>query len=385
MYKREIAQLTFLALFIFSASCEKKVDYKKNFEKLQAQNKKEVANLKAKHKARLTHYEQKLSLLAAKIDELRERLSVTETRMETGLSHEVPKTEGRKGVKGKIVQPVKQPEAPIDTEGLTQYTPEGMDDALKWLMENYETSIEEDQREQYRKDFGDYIARLREQSVKLPVLKRKEKLLQNLQEKIDNATDDEEIELLENRMEKVKNAKEGELEGVLDYYQKLDNIQGMNEIMSEYGISREDLREFGIEPPPRSSWRPDVTEVVYNLRNFVENYEPLAGEEQREHYRKDFGDYINELTTRPTVEEAIQRRDEMLIDLQERYKTASENEKRRLDRRMLRLEDTDVDRLRRTMQFEKFRGLDDLAAKYDIPRSELSYSGVLIPRRRRFR
>ncbi len=383
MYTRVIAVLAALAVLIVVIGCGEKENYKERFLKLQEQHEKEMGRLEEQRKG----YEQKLSSYDTELSALRERLAAAQTlideiKVNLGASTGVLEAGEKESLKEEKAQGGEETEAPVNIVSSAKPTNEEIDYLLEWFAWSHEPFIDEGMREEYRKDFSDYIANLREQSTDEPMPERKDKVLSSLQQQINQTTDDSERELLQRRIEKLQNADEDDLEGILDYYQRLDNIQGLNHLMEKYNISREELRESGIAPPPRGSWGPDVKEIAYNLNNFVRNYEPLAETGQRDQYRKDFNDYITNLTTRPTDEQVLQRRDQMLRDLEERRKTASEGEKQRLERRMRRLQDSDTDRLRRWVQIDKLSELNKLAEKYGIPNNELRQSGVLLLRRR---
>jgi hypothetical protein len=153
-------------------------------------------------------------------------------------------------------------------------------------------------------------------------------------------------------------------------------------MMEEYNISREDLRDFGIEPPPRSRWGPDVREIAGNLERFVDSYESLVDPGMRDQYRRDFDTYLSTLASRPSDAALLQRKSQMLSQLQEEYNAAGADEKARIKRQMERVERYSMERLRRQVESENLRGLRDLADKYGLPRSELRQSGVWAPRGR---
>lgn len=390
MSSKGMIKLFLLAALVFTIGCGDKTDRDEQILELQKKSIKEIDDLKAKHKAQINSYEQKLSYYEGELTLLREELTAKEKLLGKAKAVLKPAPKPIKAVERKrpeekatkAAEAIKTPKEVVD---LAEPTPVGMDYTLESFVDKYEASIGESSREQYRKDFDTFVAQLKEQSKGVPALKRKEKMLQDLQGKIDSATGEREAEQLEARMKKIENASETDLAGVLDYYQELDNIQELNQLMEKYNIPRARLIEEGIMPPPRSSWRPNMADIAYSLESFVERYEPLTGEEQRDQYKKDFSDYIDSLTTTLSDKQVLQRRDQMLVDLQARYETASDREKRRLDRRMRRLEDSDMDRLRRRMQYDQLRDLNDLAEKYNIPISELRQSGVRVRRRRRTR
>jgi hypothetical protein len=384
---REVIPLTILAVIISCAGCGEKADDGQELATLKEQNKKAVARLESKYKAQIEKYEKRLRTYEAEIDALtRQRDVLEKSRAEEGLKVvKSPAVAGKIIKKSPVEQSVQsggQPEASADTASLESAGPEETVQLLESFAKDHENFVQKENRDRYREDFNNYISRLKEQSANLPLVKRRENMLKSLQEKIDTAADDQEAELLERRMAKIEGAHEDDLEGILDYYDKLENNRELNQLMDEYSISRDELWEYGIDPPPRGSWRPNVADIALNLSNFADSYTHLTEEGERAQYTKDFSDLISGITARPSDAEALRRRDEELSALRNRYETASERGKRRLDRRMERLENSDLSRLKRRIQFDKLRELNNLAEKYDIPDEELRQSGVLVPRRR---
>ncbi|MDP8248922.1 MAG: hypothetical protein P9M00_12340 [Candidatus Tritonobacter lacicola] len=381
-----IKAIAILAVLIVAVGCGEKEDYKARFLELREQHKKEIDRLKTQQKEEHKAYEQKLGSYETELGALREKLDVVEehldkTKKAAGASPDVL-TAGQEKAEEETVRVDEESWPPADIESSAVSPPGENDYMLEWFARSYEPFIAGEMREEYRKDFGDYIAGLREQSAAELSLDRKEKMLSGLQEQIAQTTDDGERELLEGRMEKIQNADEEDLEGVIDYYQTLDNIDGLNNLMEKYNISREELREAGVTPPPRDNWWPEAKEIAYNLNKFVSKYEPLMDEGRREQYSKDFSDYITDLTAHRTDEQVLQKRDQMIMEMEEDYKAASDREKQRLERRMRRLQNSDTDSLRRWIQIDGLRELNQMVEKYDIPGSELRQSGVWIPRRR---
>jgi len=210
-------------------------------------------------------------------------------------------------------------------------------------------------------------------------------MVAQLREQIGGETDEREARRLQGRLDRLENAAEEDLGGILDYYYALDEIRGLNVLMARYNISREELRQAGIEPPPRRNWGPDVLEVAFNLDNFVRLYEPVVAEDTRDGYREEFNDYLVRMTTRPSDEEVLQRRDQMLVELEQRSAASNERESQRIAARIERVQNADLNSIRRRMQFETLGELYGLVQKYDIPRAELREAGVWSGRRRGFR
>jgi len=387
MDTRTIARIALFTLLFTGAGCGKREDYRERFIKLQAEHRKETAKLEAMYTAQIESYKQKL---ASREKELRTQSSeMAETRKLLSTQKIRPVTSAlsarelkQKKAQVAAVQPGAQPEGPAEaaSTGISAI-PENIS-MLEQFVSEYENSVEEGRRDKYQKDFGAFLAQLRAQAQKEPVQRKKERAIGSLRERINTEADEDERGLLENRLAKIEGAGTQDLEGTLNYYQQLDNNQELNRLMDEYTISRDELRDYGITPPPRTRWGPDVKEIANNLNSFVENYTALVPEGQREQYQKDFSDLITNMTTRPTDEQVIQRKNQMMADLKARYAAAAESDKQRIERRMQGLEATDLDDMRRRVQMENARGIRDIADKYGIPRSELQQSGVRVPRGR---
>lgn len=382
--------LTALFALLFAApGCGKREDYQASFTKLREEQRKEIAGLEARYAARIEDYKHKLAdrekeLLAksSEMAEVKKRLSRQQMRPVTPVA---AITEQEQKAKATAAKPGARTDGSAGT-ARTEPPPMAKDlSLLEQFTLEYENGIDKEKKERYLKDFGSFLAGLRAQAQNEPALQRKEKTLGELRAKIEAETDEDELREIENRMEKIKGASAEDLEGILNYYQQLDNNVELSRLMDEYGISRDELKDYGITPPPRTRWGPEIKEVATNLNAFVEDYAPLVPEEQREQYRKDFNDAISNLSTPPTDAQVIQRKNQMLADLQARYAAADEGNKDRIQRRIQRIESTDLDSLRRRVQMENARGIRDIAEKYGIPGSELYQSGVLVPRARRGR
>lgn len=387
MNTKTIAHVALFTLLLTGAGCGKREDYRERFIKLQAEHRKETAKLEAMYTAQIEGYKQKLAsrekelhTQSSEIAEVRKLLSAQKIRPVT--SARSAREPGQKKALATAVQPGAQPGGPAETSptGISAI-PENIS-TLEQFVSEYEHSVEEGRQDKYQKDFGAFLAQLRAQAQKEPVQLKKERTIGSLRERINAEADEDERELLENRLAKIEGASPEDMEGTLNYYQQLDNNQQLNWLMDEYTISRDELRDYGITPPPRTRWGPDVKEIANNLNSFVENYTPLVPEGQREQYQKDFSDLITNMTTRPTDVQVIQRKNQMVADLKARYAAAAESDKQRIERRLQGLEATDLDDMRRRMQMESTRGIRDIADKYGIPRSELQQSGVRVRRGR---
>jgi hypothetical protein len=380
--------LTALSVLLFAAQgCGRKEDHQARLAKLQEEHRKEIAKLESIYTAKIEDYKKQLAdrekeLLAksGEMAEAKRRLSERQARPATSVAVDLKQEQKAKAAKPDVgaegASETPQPEPPPISKSLS---------LLEQFTLEHENGLDEERRESYRKAFGLFLAKLRAQAQNEPAPQRKDKTLGELRKKIEAETDADVREELENRMEKIQNANAEDLEGVLDYYQQLDNNAELSQLMDDYGISRDELWDYGVTPPPRTRWGPEIAEVTTNLNAFVDDYAALVPEEQREQYRKDFNDAISNLSTRPTDAQVLQRKNQMLTDLQARYATADERNKARLQRRMERLESRDLDSLRRRVQMENAREINSIAERYGISRDELYQSGVMIPRSRRRR
>lgn len=385
MRTENVVLATLLALLLAAPGCGKRADYQARLTELQEKHRKELAGLEAKYNTQIESYKQRLAagekeLLAksGEMAEVKRQLAQQRTQPLTPAADAAKQEKNARAAAGK---------AQAGAGGAAETVPPMAKNLslLEQFTLEYENGIDEARRERYRKDLGSFLAGLRAQARGEPAPQRKEKALGELREKIAAETDEDERQELATRMEKIKGASAEDLEGVLNYYQQLDNNAELGWLMEEYDISRDELRDYGIAPPPRTRWGPEAKEIVNNLNAFVDGYAPLVPAEQREQYRKDFNDAISSLSTRPTDEQVLQKKSQMLADLQAQYAAAEEGGKNRIQRRIQRLESTDVDSLRRRVQMENARGIRDIAEKYGIPHSELRQAGVTAPHTRRGR
>jgi DNA repair exonuclease SbcCD ATPase subunit len=373
-------------LFLAATGCGRKEDHRARLAKLQEEHRKDIARLESTYTSRIEGYKQQLAAqekdLLAKSSELAEAKRLLAEQRTQSAAVDLKQDQKAKaaavmpGVSKDGASESAQPESPPISKNLS---------LLEQFILEYESGLDKNRKESYLKEFGSFLAKLRSQAQNEPALRRKEKTLAELREKIEVETDGNEREELEKRMESIQNASEEDLEGVLDYYQQLDNNADLSRLMEEYGISRDELRDYGITPPPRTRWGPEAKEIATNLNAFVEDYAPLVPEEQREQYRQDFNEIISNLSTIPTDAQVLQRKNQMLADLQAQYATADEGDKEHIQHRIERLESRDLDSLRRRVQMQNTREIRNIAEKYGISRSELYQSGVTISRSRRSR
>lgn len=383
MNERKRAAIGIALALALCAGCGEKTDYEKCIRQEREKHEKEIARLRAAHAAEIEGYREKLRLIESEMDSMGGKAALATTSQgavaagggRAGTAGEAADTEATEGPPGE--------KAGTAENGVESAAREEMDYVLEWFAYSRAAMVEPGVREQFKKDFNEYISGLREEGADEPATGKKERMLDSLRERIAGASDQEEREVLEQRAAKIENAAEEDLQGVLDYYQELDDIRGLNDLMEKYDISGQELSESGIDPPPRVRWGPDPRETAYNLANFVDRYEPLTDASERARYREEFDTFIEGLTAKLTDEELFVRRDEMLADMEQRARTASEREKRWMERRMRMIENADADSMRRSVQMEKMRDIGRLVEKYSIPARELSQSGVWFPRSRR--
>lgn len=372
------------AIFVIPAGCGKNDDYNKRYLKLQERYEKKIGQLQADREKDKKSYEQKISMYESRLNSLREKLSGEEFLLSKREAKDALQTGDVQsgGAERATARLAEETGTVLSAEsGSAPALPDNVE-LLEDFMEDYAPRIEEERREQFRKDFTAYIDRQGEQSSNVTNFKRRDIMLERLKQRLSETADGDEQKELLRRMDNIQNAGSDNLAGVLDYYERLDDFRNLKILMDDYNISRQELRESGVEPPPRDSRRPDAKETAFNLSNFISNYEPLIDSDRREQYKEDFGEYINDLTTRPTDEQVLQIRDQRLAELKERAETASDREKSSIERRMTSLQNSDMAELRRMAQSSKLRELNQLVEKYDIPRDELTQSGVLFSRRR---
>ncbi|MCX6355822.1 MAG: hypothetical protein NTZ78_13100 [Candidatus Aureabacteria bacterium] len=380
---RHYRLILFLLALAASQGCGKRDQGQDNLRALEEKHAKEIARLEESHRARVKTYEQQLAARDAELRGLRDQLAAARNSA-AGARAAKPGSPAQSpaAASGQRPQPLSgtQMASPSAAEAGTSASGKEID-LLEQFAQEYSRSLEGSDREQFGKDLQALIALLKAPSGDTPPLQRKEAMVKDIQEKIGASSDSREKAGLENRLKRVESASEEDLPGVLNYLQKMDNIENLNKFMRDYNISRDELADYGIEPPPRTGFRPEPKEIANNLKGFVEDYAPLVDPTQREQYRSDFDSLAANLSKRLTDEEVMQGKDRMLKDLQTRYATAPENEQQRIKNRIARLENSDVTALRPRLQFEMLRDIDTLAKKYNIPPNELRQTGVLFPGR----
>lgn len=260
-----------LLAMVIGQGCGKRDEGPEKIRALEEKHVREIAQLEETHGARIKNYEQ---MLAARDRELRALSGQLAAAGDSGAVKKAPPA----GLKAS-----ESPQAPAVTPatsplaGAAKISPGGIDiNLLEQFAEEYVSSLGESDREKFTKDARALIASLQATTDASPPLQRKEELMRSLQERISASGYDREKSALENRLKCIEGASEDDLPGVLDYYQKLDNIDTVNRFMQDYNISREELSEYGIEPPPRSRMWPDAKEIANSLRSFVEDYASLV-------------------------------------------------------------------------------------------------------------
>jgi hypothetical protein len=370
-----------LAAALGIAGCGKTDDYRQRYYELQEQTRRKISDLDAARRADLTRYEQRLIGYEAELRRLKAELSAAKqfpAAKETPAGRSPTPAPGQAQGKDSPARAIAALAAPGDAASCEEATVASL---LEQFMQDYEGTIDEGRRAQFRNDLAAYIARLKEQPGAVPVPQRKDARLRDLRTRLESATNDRERELLQSRIGSIENASAEDLPGVLDYYQRLDSIQSLNRIMEEYDIPRDELSAAGIEPPPRNTWQPEAREIAGNLKDFVDRYEPLAPPEQRAQFREEFDACAANLAARPSDAQVAVRRDAMLGDLRTQAAAASGRQQERINRRIQQLESGSLDSVRRRIQEEKLAEVAALADKYGIPRQDLRESGVWYSRR----
>ncbi len=375
------AALALCALVL--AECGKGDDYRQRYHELQEQTRRKIADLDAARRADLSRYEQRLIGYEAELRRLNAELSAARHFQRPEAPAAQPpappaRDAGRKPL-AEAVAALASPGGPDDVE---EATPASL---MEQFMSDFEGSVDEGRRAQFRNDIAAYIARLREQSGAAPAERRKEERLGELRSQIEAASSEREREMLRDRIARIEGASAEDLPGVLDYYQRLDGIQTLNRLMDEYDIPRDELSAAGIEPPPRSSWRPEAREIARNLRDFIDRFEPLAPAAQRAQFREELEACAADLAARPTEAQVAAARDAMIADLRAQAATSTGRRLEGINRRIRQLESGPLDSVQRRIQQEKFAQISALAEKYQIPRQDLRESGVIFSTRRRGR
>jgi len=366
-----------VCLGAFLSGCGDQEDYQARYLELRERHNAEIARLKVQHeqetkewRRQIRAYEERLRALRGQLD--REPVGVLGHR-----ANRDPLPTAKDLADGMNAQTGTVPESEA-TGALTGVPAAGL---LEAFAKDYAPRIEESRREQFAKDFTAYVAELRKDGEGADAQTR-DRMLEVLQTRIASAASEREREELKRRQETIRSASDEDLQDVLAYYQELDNFRELEQLMDEYGISREELRLKGIEPPPQNSWGPDTKEIAYNLKNFVDVYAPLTNPSEREQYRKDFAAFLSGLTSTPSDEQIRERRASMLAELEAQAASGEGANPERLERRMEYLRNADTEELRRMVRGDYLRELNTLVEKYNIPADELRQSGIPIQRAR---
>lgn len=362
------------------AGCGKSDDYRQRYYELQEQTRRKIADLDGARRADLGRYEQQLIGYEAELRRVRAELTAAKqfpaaSGTPSGPSPTPPGQARIQETPGRALAALGAPAEEVSGEEATVAS------LLEQFVQDYEGTVEEGRRSQFRSDLAAYIARLKELPGSVPVPQRKDARLRDLRARLESSTSDSERRLLRDRIAGIEGASDEDLPGVLDYYQRLESIQGLNRIMEEYSIPRDELSAAGIEPPPRSTWQPETHEVAANLKEFMDRYEPLTPPEQRAAFRKEFEACAENLAARPTDTQVLQMRDAMVADLRGRAAVATGRQQERINRRIQQLESGSPDLVRRRMQEDKLAEVSALADKYGVPRQDLRESGVWYSRR----
>lgn len=378
---RPIAAAAFALCALALAGCGRIDDYRQRYYELQEQTRRKIADLDAARRADLGRYEQRLIGYEAELRRLNAELAAA--RHFPAAASTPPRREETPGpAPAQAKEASAQALAALASPGeAAEGEEETVASLLEQFMQDYEGTIEEGRRAQFRSDIAAYIARLKEQPGAVPAEQRKESRLRDLRAGLEAAGGEREREQIRDRIAKIEGASPEDLPGVLDYYQRLDGIKDLNRIMEEYDIPRDELSAAGIEPPPRSSWQPETREIAGNLRDFVDRFEPLAPPEQRAQFRSELEACAAGLATRPTDAQVAAARDAMIADLRAQAAAADGRRQERINRRIQQLESGSLDSVRRRIQADKLAEISALAEKYKIPRQDLRDSGVWFTRR----
>lgn len=374
-----ILALAFIMAFPFCAGCGGREADEKRLDEIREKSRKELARLES----RLKEYDSRVREYESEIASLKGELAVFRADRSEEAPPAAPAAEPSPPAlrEAAAVIPTVQDRRTAAAPAGGEQEP-GIDSLVAEFTTEYGASVEKGSRERFKSDFEAFAASMKARQEGEPAPISREEALENLRDRIAAATDPREKAILEQRLQRIEGASEADLPGVLDYFDRLDSNQRLRELMDEYNISRKDLAEFGIEPPPRSNWGPDVREIADNLESFVDLYAPVVEEGMREQYRGDFNEYISKLNRIWSEGELNVKREEMISSIREQYATATEENRARLERRVRRLEGASPERLRQIVQYETLREMNLLADKYGIPRSELRQSGIYFPRRR---
>ncbi len=365
------------------AGCGKGDDYRQRYHELQEQGRRKIADLDAARRADLSRYEQRLIGYEAELRRLNAELSAARHFPRPEAPAAQPPVPPAQGAGRKpLAEAVAALASPGGADDGEEATPASL---MEQFMSDFEGSVDEGRRAQFRDDIAAYIARLKEQSGAAPAERRKEERLGELRSQVEAASSEREREMLRDRIARIEGASAEDLPGVLDYYQRLDGMQTLNRIMDEYDIPRDELSAAGIEPPPRSSWRPETREIARNLRNFIDRFEPLAPAAQRAQFREELEACAADLAARPTEAQIAAARDAMVADLRAQAAASTGRRLEGINRRIRQLESGPLDSVQRRIQQEKFAQISALAEKYQIPRQDLRESGVIFSTRRRGR
>ncbi|MEI6632321.1 MAG: hypothetical protein WCP22_00725, partial [Chlamydiota bacterium] len=323
-----------LAAALGIAGCGKADEYRQRYHELQEQTRRKISDLDAARRADLTRYEQRIIGYEAELRRLTAELTAAK---------QFPAAKGTLAGRSPAPAPGVAQGKDSPARALAALAASGdaasgeeatVASLLEQFIQDYEDTIDEGRRAQFRNDFAAYIARLKEQPGAVPVPQRKDARLRDLRARLESASNDRERELLQSRIGSIENASAEDLPGVLDYYQRLDSIQSLNRLMEEYNIPRDELSAAGIEPPPRNSWQPEAREIAGNLKDFADRYEPLAPPEQRAQFREEFDACAANLTARPSDAQVVEMRNAMLGDLRTQAAAATGRQQERINGRI---------------------------------------------------
>lgn len=278
----------------------------------------------------------------------------------------------------------------------TKSTRMEMAERLQSLVEDLARYMDEEQAAEFTKAFNKFIEDLKVDESSIPVSERRANLLNKLQEDMAGTQNEYQKRMIQKRIDAINNASEEDLPGILAYYQKLDDIQNLNQLMREFNIGRDELISAGMDPPPRSQMGPDPLELAVNLDSFADAYTPFIPQEKREQFTEQVADYLDGLTRWRNSEEIQQYKEYSYNKTQAEYQkslndlaasTGLDEQARQerinrlasyYEKQLERIQDSSDSRIRRMMQFDQMGELRNLLGEYDIPSDDLREYGVMI-------
>lgn len=271
-----------------------------------------------------------------------------------------------------------------------------MANRLKILVEDICQYMDEEQAAAFRKEFGAFIEDLSADKSNIPLAQRKKNLLAKFQEELEGSESEYQKKMLQQRIDAINNASEQDVPGILAYFQKLEDIQTLGQLMSDFNIGRDELLEVGVNPPPRSEAGPDPLELAVNMDSFLEAYVSLVPQDKQAQFTERISGCLEELTKWRNDAEVEQHRaawyDATRASYEKRYNAlvvnTSLDEKTKEEKLnwtvqyykglLERAEKASGSRIRQIMQSQQMSELRNLLIEYKIPSSDLRQYGVMM-------